>query len=174
KIHCAMKVTFSIIMLFLTTGFVKSITLQDSIKSQMIIKQILVKNVTLDNFDDSLIRGHGENKALVLDVKKNNDFVIEWEILNQDSIVQDSSYRYAFRLARYDRDWIFANHTTQTRYVNLCSGFYTFMVKYYENGYWNNNPTRQRILIIPKWWQTWWARLGQLGIVVTGRLILLI
>src|ERR1035438_3427571 len=34
------------------------------------------------------------------------------------------------------------------------------------DGEWNQNPARMSIELLPLWWETWWARLGVLGMLL--------
>ncbi|GAB4025511.1 sensor histidine kinase [Spirosoma gilvum] len=68
--------------------------------------------------------------------------------------------RYAFKLEPYDTEWVQAGTTRQARYTALKPGSYTFRVKAANaDGVWNEKGTRISIVILPPWWQTWWAYL---------------
>ena len=55
-------------------------------------------------------------------------------------------------------------------YTNLPEGKYTFKVKASNNdGYWNNEGTSIKIVILPPWWKTWWA--NSIYVFLSGLLI---
>jgi signal transduction histidine kinase len=68
--------------------------------------------------------------------------------------------QYAFQLAGYDKDWVPAGTQRNATYTNLSPGTYTFKVKAANSdGVWNNTGASISIVILPPWWQTWWAYL---------------
>jgi ligand-binding sensor domain-containing protein/signal transduction histidine kinase len=68
--------------------------------------------------------------------------------------------RYAFKLEPYDNEWVQTGSTRQARYTALNPGSYTFRVKAANaDGVWNEKGARISVVILPPWWQTWWAYL---------------
>jgi len=66
--------------------------------------------------------------------------------------------QYAFKLDGYDKDWISAGTQRMATYTNLSPGEYTFHVKASNSdGVWNEQGVSFSFIILPPWWQTWWA-----------------
>ncbi len=67
---------------------------------------------------------------------------------------------YAYKLEGFNETWIKAGHDRKVTYTNLSPGDYTFKVKASNNdGIWNEEFTELKIVILPPWWDTWWANL---------------
>jgi len=68
---------------------------------------------------------------------------------------------YAYRLRGFEKEWINTDARTRTAiYSNLPAGKYFFEVKASNcDGVWCDKPTVLEIIILPAWWQTWWAYL---------------
>ena len=67
--------------------------------------------------------------------------------------------QYAYRMMGIDKDWIRSGNKRFARYANMPPGKYVFEVKASNNdGVWNENPARMKIVIIPPYWQTTWFR----------------
>lgn len=69
--------------------------------------------------------------------------------------------KFAYRLEGYEDEWIYTDHMNRgVSYSNLPPGDYCFMVKAANrDGLWNEVPTQLRIVVLPAWYATWWARL---------------
>jgi ligand-binding sensor domain-containing protein/signal transduction histidine kinase len=78
--------------------------------------------------------------------------------------------QYAFRLVGYDKDWRYVNAGRRfVTYTNLNPGTYTFEAKASNNdGVWNETPRQLALIVTPPWWQTWWAYLFYLVLVVAA------
>ncbi len=84
---------------------------------------------------------------------------------------QSSKNRYAYRLeGGSSQNWIDLGSKREVTFANLQPGTYTLHVKASNNdGIWNEEGVRLRIVIRPPWWATWWAYLlyaGSLGAAV--------
>ncbi|MGQ0642320.1 MAG: hybrid sensor histidine kinase/response regulator transcription factor [Gemmatimonadaceae bacterium] len=66
--------------------------------------------------------------------------------------------RYAYRMVGFNDDWFESGSVRAATYTNLPPGHYTFQVRASNNdGLWNEQATSLAIVIMPPWWQTWWA-----------------
>ncbi len=66
---------------------------------------------------------------------------------------------YYYRLLPYQRDWLFAGNNREMHYTNMDPGRYTFQVKAKTvSGVWCTEEASVEIIILPPWYQTWWAR----------------
>jgi ligand-binding sensor domain-containing protein/signal transduction histidine kinase len=65
--------------------------------------------------------------------------------------------QYAYKMERFDKDWIYSQNRHLATYTNLDPGKYTFRVKASNNdGKWNEIGAAVIINITPPWWKTWW------------------
>jgi ligand-binding sensor domain-containing protein len=86
---------------------------------------------------------------------KENYFSFEFAALD---FTEPEKNQYAYKLEGFDDDWIHCSTRTFAGYTNLDPGSYTLRVRGSNNdGVWNNDGARVRILIAPPWWRTPWA-----------------
>ena len=65
--------------------------------------------------------------------------------------------RYAYKLDGVDQDWL-NSPEQKANYINLPPGKYTFHVRSTNgHGLWLNNEHTLNIIVVPAFWQTWWA-----------------
>ncbi|PCK08299.1 MAG: hypothetical protein COA42_09940 [Alteromonadaceae bacterium] len=82
-------------------------------------------------------------------------FSFEFKALNY---LMPEKNQYAHQLEGFDNRWNYVGTRRTATYTNLDPGFYTFRVKASNNeGIWNEQGVSIDILILPPWWQTWWA-----------------
>ena len=68
--------------------------------------------------------------------------------------------QYAYMMEGFNRDWIHAGNQRTATYTNLDPGEYVFRVKATNSdGIWNEQGISIRVVLLPPWWQTWWAYL---------------
>ncbi len=85
-----------------------------------------------------------------------NIFALEFALLNY---ARSERNQYAYKLEGFEKDWNYVE-TPSATYTNLPSGTYTFMVKAANgDGYWNPEPLKVQIVVLPPWWKTWYAYL---------------
>ncbi|MDM8561223.1 two-component regulator propeller domain-containing protein [Candidatus Parabeggiatoa sp. HSG14] len=67
--------------------------------------------------------------------------------------------QYAYMMEGFDIDWTYVDSNQRFAiYTNLDAGEYTFRVKASNNdGLWNEKGTSIKVIILPPWWQTWYA-----------------
>ena len=96
-------------------------------------------------------------EALVIPYKYNN-FSIEFAAL---TYLNPNSNKYAFQLQGFDNGWQYVDAAHRIAYYNnLKSGKYTFLLKATdENGVWGNNVRKLTVMVLPPFWETWWAYL---------------
>lgn len=80
---------------------------------------------------------------------------------------------YFYRLSPYQTKWQSAGNKRETHYTNIDPGTYTFQVKAQTaNGTWCTKEASIEIIVLPPWYQTWWAR-TLFGLFIGGTLYLL-
>ncbi len=76
--------------------------------------------------------------------------------------------QYAYYFEGFEEEWTFVDASIrEVTYMNLDPGEYSFHVKASNNdGVWNDEGVSLKISISPPWWETPWAFLGYLMVVV--------
>lgn len=105
------------------------------------------------------------SKSVILKWSERN-IELEFAALHFTNVRNNS---YAYRLTGFDKEWKNADaNSRKALYTNLPSGKYLFEVKAANsNGIWVKEPTTLEIIVLPPWWQTWWAYLLYV-LIVTG------
>jgi signal transduction histidine kinase/ligand-binding sensor domain-containing protein len=82
------------------------------------------------------------------------------------TFLDERTVRSRYRLAGFADEWV-ETSLRQLEYANLPPGRYTLEVEARTaDGEWNQNPARMSIEVLPLWWETWWARLGVLAVLL--------
>ncbi|HHB92751.1 MAG TPA: response regulator [Thioploca sp.] len=83
-------------------------------------------------------------------------FSFEFVALNYQA---SNKNKYAYMMEGFDKEWTYTNSNRRfATYTNLDAGKYNFTVKASNNdGLWNEIGTSIEVIILPPWWQTWWA-----------------
>ncbi len=83
-------------------------------------------------------------------------FTLRFSLLNY---IYPEKNKYAYVLDGLSNDkWHYVNGQRQATYTNLKPGNYTFKLKAANNsGVWIDEPRTLSIIILPPWYQTWWA-----------------
>lgn len=75
--------------------------------------------------------------------------------------VSTEKNQYAYKMEGVDKDWVYSGTRRFVSYPNLDPGEYIFSVKGSNNdGVWNESGTSIRIIILPPFWETWFAYLS--------------
>ncbi len=76
------------------------------------------------------------------------------------SFTHPEKNQYAFMLQGFEDDWNYVGNQTMATYTNLDPGKYVFLLKGANNdNIWSATERKISIIILPPWWETWWARL---------------
>lgn len=82
-------------------------------------------------------------------------FTLEFVVTNLIS----SENSFAYKLEGFDKEWYYQTDKRSASYSNLPAGRYRFLVKAANSGgKWCNEPTTLDIIVLPAWYNTWWAR----------------
>jgi len=93
-----------------------------------------------------------------------NVFSFEFAALN---FINPKSNQYAYKLEGFNHDWIMLGNKREVTYTNLDPAEYQFTIKAANNdGFWNETGKSLRLIILPPWWQTWWAYLLYITIII--------
>lgn len=76
---------------------------------------------------------------------------------------------FRHRLKNFDTEWVEAGTQRSAKYPRLAAGRYEFEVSACdESGVWNERGFHLALVVQPLFWQTWWFRLGVLGVFTAG------
>ncbi len=99
-------------------------------------------------------KGISEKKEIFLS-HQNNILTFEFSLLNYNN---SSKNNYAYKLEGYNNNWIQLGTKRDVTFTNLSPDEYTLFVKgANSDGVWNNVSASLKLIILPPWWQTWWA-----------------
>jgi ligand-binding sensor domain-containing protein len=115
--------------------------------------------------DQEFLRGDSLHPpAVVLDYTQNG-FTFDMAVLNFDN---PTNNRYAYRLEGFEEKWNQSGNRPFASYTNVPPDSYVLHVIGANNdGIWNREGYRLRLIINPPFWQTWWFRLTVLAILIT-------
>jgi ligand-binding sensor domain-containing protein/signal transduction histidine kinase len=83
-----------------------------------------------------------------------NYFEFEFAALSFTNPIEN---QYAYRLEKFDKEWVYLGTRRYGRYTNLPGGAYTLRIIGSNNdGVWNEIGATLRIKVVPPFWQTWW------------------
>ena len=86
-----------------------------------------------------------------------NENNIRFEFSSLDYSAPEKN-RYRYILKNFNNNWIDAGTNNNVNFTNLSPGEYNFKVKGSNNdGVWNEKGASLKFIILPPWWQTWWA-----------------
>ncbi|QKJ30768.1 response regulator [Mucilaginibacter mali] len=126
--------------------------------ANMVLTNLQVNSRDITTGTDTAILNRNFNYTGSLTLNHNqNNFSIDYTVLDQRSGLKQA---YAYRLQNFDQAW--RNNQTQRRatYTNLSPGKYLFEIKSLNTDLYIKQPYRSlQIIILPPWWQTWWAYL---------------
>src|SRR5690606_21945102 len=149
----------------------------DSLKDNTLIPPVIIthfqifnKPVRVNEKNSPLQKHISETKELTLS-HEHSVFSFEFAALNYISTTKN---QYAYKLEGFDKDWNYVGTKRTATYTNIDPGEYVFKVKGSNgDGYWNEEGTAIKIVIVPPWWMTWWFR-TLLVLTSIGAIILLI
>jgi len=88
------------------------------------------------------------------------------------SLIKSEQVRFLYKLAGMDPDWVEAGTRRTAYYSYLPPGEYQFtVIAANSDGVWNTEGRSLRVVVVPRFWQTWWF-VGLVGIVVAGTVFL--
>ncbi len=133
----------------------------DAIKDNPHKPDIVLTNLKIH---DQYISIKSENSPLQKTISETNKIVlshdndvITFEFAALDYSASEKN-QYAYKLEKFNKDWIYSGSVRIATYTNLPPGKYIFRVKGSNNdGVWNETGIAITLIIKPPWWNTWWA-----------------
>lgn len=143
-------------------GGVNGLNIFDPKKLYEISKPAKLTLTDFKIFNKSVIPGEDSPlKANILYAKEirlsydQNFFTIEFASLDFNN---PDKTQYAYKLEGFNKEWISAGNQRFATYTNLDPGEYIFRVKATNSdGNWNEEGISLKVIMLPPWWQTWWA-----------------
>jgi len=120
------------------------------------IVDFLVSNRKLNSFKNNpILKGSiCYANSITLDHNQST-FVIEFAALN---FYNQNRVTYKYILEGFDKEWHFNGKNRIASYPNIPPGKYTFKVQTIDEANASLKSERSlEIIILPPWWQTWWA-----------------
>jgi len=125
---------------------------------------IVLTNLNLYNQRVEIGKANGSHAILekslnnTTEITLNNrqkNFQIEFSALDYKA---SGKNQYAYKLENFDKDWNYIGTRHFVNFNNLQPGEYTLNIKSASNNYiWNEQPRKLNIIIRPPIWQTWYA-----------------
>lgn len=139
------------------TAFYPERLIDNPYTPRVIIDNLTVYNKTVVPGDKTGTLTYNISLTQKLILKPNYlQFGLEFVVPNYLS-GQDNTF--AYKLDGFEKDWVFTKQNSVS-YSNLEPGEYTFRIRASNNdGKWSEETTDLKILVLPVWWKSWWARL---------------
>lgn len=124
----------------------------------VVLTDFLLANKIQNIGGDSILPAHVQFLDKITLSHTDNIFTVEFSALN---FRQPENNRFAYRLEGLHDDWIETDgKNRRATFTNLNPGEYVFRVKAANNdGVWNAEGAKIKIVILPPWWKTWWAQI---------------
>jgi len=134
---------------------------------------IVLTNLSLYNQRVEIGEAHGDHAILekslnnTTEITFNNqqkNFQIEFSALDYKAAGKN---QYAYQLENFDKEWNYIGTQHFINFNNLHPGEYTLNIKSSSNNYiWNEQPRKLKIIVMPPIWQTWYAILFYVMLIV--------
>jgi len=137
-------------------------------KPPIVFTDFLIKNspVSINSENTPLKKSINETDEITLSYDQ-AFITFKFAALNYTNPLKN---QYAFKLEGLsgDNDWHYVGTQKTATYTNLNAGNYTFNIKAAnDDGLWNENPRKLKIIVLPPWWKTWWSFLIYAAILLT-------
>jgi sugar lactone lactonase YvrE len=127
---------------------------------------VIITDALLDGKHYTVQKNH-KNENLLQTISGNSSFAVNFAVLNFNSPKHN---RYYYKLEGIDNNWHESDRGVAS-YINVPPGNYILKVKGSNNsGLMNEEGDFIRIIVVPKWYQTWWFKM--LAVLFMGFVIL--
>lgn len=127
-------------------------------KPSIVFTDFAIRNKTVNLSDENTPLFNAINETKEIELTYDQAFItLKYAGLNY---INPNKNQYAYKLDGFtnDNDWHYVGNQKSATYTNLNAGTYLFKVKASNNdGVWNEVPRTLKIIVLPPWWQTWWA-----------------
>jgi len=126
----------------------------DSIKKSSFVPPIAFTSFKI--FDKPVSFKQSLNTLDIIKLQYSQNF-FSFEFASLDYTIPAKNI-YAYMLEGFDKEWVYSGSRRYVSYTNLDPGNYVLKVKgTNSDGIWNQKGSSLKIIIIPPFWQTWWA-----------------
>ena len=155
-------------------AFYPDSVVKTDVAPNIVITQIEINNRSITEYYDNIkVSPDTKNQALIESITLNhylNRLSFEFSALD---FFKPSDNQFIVKLEGFDDDWVSIGSNRTVSYINLPHGKYSLRIKAgNSHNIWNESGLTLDINIKPPWWQTWWAYLLSV-IVVIGILVLI-
>lgn len=122
------------------------------------LTSIKLFNKEINHYNSEYLDGPISQQSKLVLPHTERDIAFEFTAL---SFIAPQKNRYRYRLLGLESEWTDATSNRRwVRYTNLAPKKYVFELMAANNdGVWSKQPKQLEIIILPPWWQTWWARI---------------
>jgi signal transduction histidine kinase/DNA-binding response OmpR family regulator/ligand-binding sensor domain-containing protein len=147
--------------------FDPAVVLQKGFIPNVFITKILLGNKEIFPDDESGVMQQSIEFVQGITLNYKQDIVtLEFSSLDFTAPGQN---KYRYKLQGVDDGWVESGNRRTATYVHLPSGNYTFKVQGSNSkGEWSSKIVELDVVILPPWWQTWWAYTLYILIVAIG------
>lgn len=125
--------------------------------------RVYFDNVLVQN-DDRHIALYGTSPGTVRLAPDENFITISFAT---PELVDASKVRFRYKLDNFDNGWRIVEDTREVSYTNIPPGTYTFLIQATcGDGTWSKSVSELRLRVAHPWYDTWWARLLWLLIII--------
>jgi two-component sensor histidine kinase/ligand-binding sensor domain-containing protein len=143
----------------------------ETLEAPVVLTDLKIFNQSLPITDDGLLRESINSIKSIALPSGNEVITLEFALLDYYDVKKNT---FKYKLAGFDPDWNDVGTRNNATYTNLPPGEYIFRVKASNsNGVRNEKETAIKIIIIPKYYQTWWFKIiFVLGLIITTLVII--
>lgn len=136
-------------------------------KPQIVFTNLKIRDKFISVKDENSILRKSINETDMI-ILSHDDDVVTFEFSALDFSSPEKN-RYAYKLENFNDDWINTGIMRSATFTNLPPGEYLLRVKASNNdGVWNEEGIALRLIVKPPWWNTWWAYLFYVMILLSG------
>jgi len=141
-----------------------SISSNDFVPPVLITDLKLFNKFILPGEKDSILKKNiGHTNKITLNYNQ-DVFSFDYTALN---FISPQDNQYAYKLEGFESDWNFVGNVRTAGYTNIDPGAYVFRVKASNNdGIWNEIGASLKIEIRPPFWETWWAYIIEILLII--------
>jgi signal transduction histidine kinase/DNA-binding response OmpR family regulator/ligand-binding sensor domain-containing protein len=139
-------------------SFNPEVVQRKKINAPLVFTRLLLfnKEVLIEEGKKALLKRQLDETSEIKFSHRQNVFTIEFATLDMRS---PEKIHYAYRLEGFEENWNYVENKHFATYTTLPAGEYTFRVKSTDSeGYWLENERTIRLKILPSFWQSSFAR----------------
>ncbi|MDL2211061.1 response regulator [Bacteroides sp. OttesenSCG-928-M17] len=138
------------------TAFIPELLMDNPYTPPVVISGLRLFNKTVRPDDETgILRKNISETSSITFKASQTSFSLDFVTLNY---ISGQKNTFAYKLEGFDKEWYYLTNQRTVSYSNLPNGTYRFLVKAANSdGKWNDTPTELEIIVLPVWYETWWA-----------------